>query len=108
MEEEHTLSTDPQMVEHAQRQVRAIAEAERYLTNVAARFARHDIQVEIAIPYGKAFEGIMTEIELHSVDLVIMSTHDRSGISRLISGSTAQDVLAHSPVPVLLVPPERR
>src|SRR5512143_2964366 len=42
-EEEHVLSTDPRMVEHAQGQVRAIAEAERYLAGVAGRLADQGI-----------------------------------------------------------------
>jgi nucleotide-binding universal stress UspA family protein len=39
------------------------------------------------------------------VDLVAMTTHGRSGISRLIFGSVAEQVLRHVSVPVLLVRP---
>jgi nucleotide-binding universal stress UspA family protein len=106
-EEEHLLSTDPRMVEHAQGQIRAVAEAECYLESLAKQIAEPGIQIEIAVPYATAAEGILTEIELHSADMVVISTHRRSGLSRLIGGSVAQAVLAQSPVPVMLVPPEQ-
>jgi nucleotide-binding universal stress UspA family protein len=107
-EEDHLLSTDPRMVEHAQAQVLAVAEAERYLASVAAKVAEQGLRAEGAVPYGAASEGILTEIDLRSADLVVMSTHGRSGLSRLIGGSVAQAVLARSTVPVMLVPPQRR
>lgn len=106
-EEEHVLSTDTRMVERIQGQVRAVDEAERYLQSIAARITEPGIQVEIAVPYGAPAEEILKEIEIRFADLVVMSTHGRSGVSRLIGGSVTIGVLAHSPVPVLLVPPER-
>ena len=106
-EEEHLLSTDPRMVEHMQGQVRAVAEAEAYLACVANRLAGTNIQVEVGVPYGPAAEGILTEIDLHSADLVIMSTHNRSGFSRMIGQSVTLAVIDRSRVPVMLVPPER-
>jgi nucleotide-binding universal stress UspA family protein len=107
-EEDHLLSTEPGIVERAQEQVRAVAQAEEYLANTAARLLESGLHIEVTVPFGAALEGILTEIDLHSADLVVMSTHERSGIIRLISGSVASAVLAHSPVPVLLVPPERK
>lgn len=107
-EEEHLLSTDPKMIEHAQIQVRAIAEAETYLERVACRLAKDGVQIKTAIPYGPAAEGILTEIDLYSAGLVVMATRGRSRISRMINGSVTQAVLANSPAPVLLVPPGRK
>jgi nucleotide-binding universal stress UspA family protein len=37
------------------------------------------------------------------VDLIVMSTHGRSGLSRLVYGSVAGKVLQHAPCPVFLV-----
>jgi nucleotide-binding universal stress UspA family protein len=107
-EEDHLLSVDPQMVEHTQGQVREVAEAEAYTASVAARLTGQGLRAEAAVPYGDPADGILTEIDLHAADLVVMSTHGRSGLSRLLGGSVAQAVLGRSPVPILLVPPERR
>lgn len=103
-EEDHTLSVDPLMVEHAQRQVTEVAEAERYLAGIAARLTGEGMRVETAVPYGRAADGILTEIELRKADLVVMSSHGRSGLARLIAGSVTQAVISRSPVPVMVVP----
>jgi len=36
-------------------------------------------------------------------DLIVMSTHARTGVSRLVVGSIAEEVLRHAPCPVLTV-----
>ena len=38
-----------------------------------------------------------------TTDLIVMSTHGRSGISRLVIGSVAEQVLRHAPCPVLTI-----
>ena len=86
-------------------QIRAIEEAELYLEGIAGRLAEQGVRAEVAVPYAAAAEGILTEIDVQSADLVVMCTHGRSGLGRWIYGSVAEEVLAHSPVPVLLVRP---
>ena len=41
----------------------------------------------------------------HDVDLIVMSTHGRSGISRLSSGSVTDSLIRHTMIPVLVVKP---
>lgn len=41
------------------------------------------------------------------IDLIVMSTHGRTGISRLLFGSVARDVMECIDVPVLLVQPDK-
>lgn len=103
-EEDHLLSTDPRMVEHSQRQVRAIAEAEEYLSKVAARLAEEGFLVETAVPFGGAVEGILTEVDLHAADLVVMATETKSALGGIFEKSVAFALLTRSPVPVLVVP----
>ncbi|HXH14108.1 MAG TPA: universal stress protein [Alphaproteobacteria bacterium] len=38
-------------------------------------------------------------------DLIVVGTHGRSGLTRLLFGSTAEGVVRHSPCPVVVVPP---
>jgi nucleotide-binding universal stress UspA family protein len=41
----------------------------------------------------------------HAVDVIVLSTHGRTGVRRLVLGSVAEAVLRHSTVPVLCLPP---
>ena len=86
-------------------QIRAVEEAKRYLEGIAGRLAEQGFQAKVAVPYAAAAEGILTEIDVQAADLVVMCTHGQSGLGRWIYGSVAEEVLAHSPVPVLLVRP---
>jgi nucleotide-binding universal stress UspA family protein len=47
-------------------------------------------------------EGIVTTAEERGCDLIAMASHGRRGLRRLILGSVAAEVLARSPVPVLV------
>ena len=47
---------------------------------------------------------ILTQAERLSADLIVMGTHGRSGVQRLLLGSVTEKVLRTSPVPVLTVP----
>lgn len=46
---------------------------------------------------------ILREAERLDVDLIVMATHGRTGMAHLIHGSVAEDVVRHSPTPVLLL-----
>jgi nucleotide-binding universal stress UspA family protein len=82
-------------------EVNTVQAAEEYLSRTAIDLPR--VQVETAVFYGNAREAIVEEISLRKIDLVVMATHGRSGVSRLLFGSVAAHVLAHSPEPILLV-----
>lgn len=49
-------------------------------------------------------EAIVEIARQHEVDLIVMSTHGRSGVDRWLSRSVAEQVLREAPSPVLLVP----
>lgn len=46
--------------------------------------------------------GIVQTAQTEGCDLVVLGSHGRSGVARLMLGSVASQVLAHSPVPVLV------
>ena len=48
-------------------------------------------------------ERILQTAQAHGADLIVLGTHGRSGIERLLLGSVAQSVSHHSNIPVLLV-----
>jgi nucleotide-binding universal stress UspA family protein len=51
---------------------------------------------------------ILDEARKWRADLIVMGTHGRRGVNRLLLGSDAERVLRSAPVPVLLVRPEER
>jgi nucleotide-binding universal stress UspA family protein len=49
-----------------------------------------------------AAEGIIETAKLNDCDLIVMASHGRRGLSRLLLGSQANAVVTHSTVPVLI------
>jgi nucleotide-binding universal stress UspA family protein len=79
-------------------------EAMDYLAKIAAELKRQGLKAETAIVTGKPAEAIIEYIGTHAVDMVVMATHGRSGLSRWAFGSVTDKVLHQSPVPVLVGP----
>jgi nucleotide-binding universal stress UspA family protein len=48
-------------------------------------------------------ESIIAAAKKHKSDLIVMASHGRKGIKRLLLGSETQHVLAHSALPVLVL-----
>jgi nucleotide-binding universal stress UspA family protein len=71
----------------------------------AAELRADDMEVETIVRSGEPALEILRSVRDHSVDLVLMATHGRSGLDRLFLGSVAVSVLAHCPVPILLLRP---
>ena len=53
---------------------------------------------------GKPHEFIIKEAKERDIDLIVLGTHGRSGLSRVLLGSVAQNVIGHAQCPVLVVP----
>jgi nucleotide-binding universal stress UspA family protein len=54
---------------------------------------------------GDPSEEILNYISTHGIDLVVMGTHGRKGLDKVIFGSVAERVVKSSPVPVMVVNP---
>ena len=88
----------------AEKQVGAVKDAEEYLDHTAARLAEQGIRnVETAVWYGAAAPAIVEAARVGKVDLIVMSTHGRSGFGRLMLGSVAESVLRGTETPILLL-----
>ena len=57
---------------------------------------------------GRVFELIIDEAARWGADLIVIGTHGRRGVGRLVLGSDAEQVVRLSPVPVLLVRAKER
>jgi nucleotide-binding universal stress UspA family protein len=85
-------------------QVRVVREAESYLDAVVARLREGGVkQVRTSVWYGPAAPTIVEAAEVEKVDLIVMSSHGRSGLGRLIFGSVAESVLRGTRTPILVV-----
>ncbi len=61
---------------------------------------------KMLLQHGGVWESIAAAIEKFKIDLVVMATHGREGLARLLSGSVAEEVFRQVPCPVLTVGPK--
>lgn len=86
----------------ADRELQAVTDAKVYLTGVEGRFQSAGIKVSSLTPCGHAAEKIVEHARISNCDLIVMSTHGRSGLGQFVLGSVAIKVLHVATVPVLL------
>jgi nucleotide-binding universal stress UspA family protein len=48
-------------------------------------------------------DALLSAAKKHKAELIVMASHGRRGIKRLLLGSETQQVLTHSPIPVLIL-----
>ncbi len=77
--------------------------AEAYLKDVGAQLKIEDTDISHAIVEGKVADSLADYAVNHAVDLIVMASHGRSGVSRWVMGSVAEKMVRSSCVPVLLV-----
>ena len=74
-----------------------------YLDTHAQHFAARGLAVDQRVIEGRVAATIVAEARREPGTVVVMTTHGHGGLSRLLMGSTAQDVLQRSDGPVLLL-----
>jgi len=78
----------------------------RLLESAATRVRQSGVQAETALLEslaGPAAESIVRQARKWRADLIVIGTHGRRGLKRLVLGSDAEQVVRNAPVPVLLV-----
>ena len=61
------------------------------------------VALEYRVVFGNPAEQVLANAEACRADLIVMGTHGRSGLGRLLMGSVAEQVLRKAKCPVLLV-----
>jgi nucleotide-binding universal stress UspA family protein len=85
-------------------QVAVVREAEDYLESVATRLRRDGVsRVKTSVCYSSAAKAIVEAAHMRCADLIVMSTHGRRGLRRMIYGSVAESVVRGTRTPILLV-----
>jgi nucleotide-binding universal stress UspA family protein len=97
--EAHVLpGADPIMA-----QIDAVADAEKYLAALKSELEeRGHRNVETHVWYGPPAASIIDAARLYQADLIVMTTHGRSGVGRLFYGSVAESVLRGTTIPIFL------
>jgi nucleotide-binding universal stress UspA family protein len=80
----------------------AIVRLNEYLKQIAARLARMGLMVETRMSEGNPADEIPRIGAAEQADLIVMATHNRSGVERLLLGSVAAEVLRNTNIPILL------
>ena len=101
-------TTSPQDFESFQKNAKRIEEerkssAVRYLEEVVSRVKQDGVKYKADVLVGKVADRLVDYVDANEIDLVLIATHGRSGISRWVRGSIADKVLRSSRAPVLMV-----
>lgn len=82
----------------------AIAEARTYLQGLQTKFEQQHIPTRISTLESQSVADAIIDLAIQeSVDVIVKTTHGRSGLSRWIFGNVAARVLQQAPCPVFLI-----
>jgi universal stress protein A len=85
----------------------AKAGAKAYLAKITKKLKIDFVNTKSVMAIGDPGEEILEYARKNRVDLIIMTSHAHPGIMKWLLGSTAERVVRHSPVSVLLVSPPK-
>ncbi len=77
--------------------------AEAIVRRMKARADNEGITVETAVPLGHPDEALVKAAQERQANLIVLGSHGRTGLARLLMGSTTERVIGQSPCPVLVV-----
>lgn len=92
----------PQTLDDLQAAVRR--DAVKRLEGVLTKTRKAGVRAQGLLLRGRPEEAIARAARKHSTDLLVVGTHGRTGLPRLILGSVASRIIAAAPCPVLAVP----
>jgi nucleotide-binding universal stress UspA family protein len=96
---ESALLTEGKILEEVARS------AAEYLDRIGAELRASGHRVRTIIDERPPADAILHTAEQEQADLIVMSTHGRSGLSRLMMGSIAESVLRHTHRTIMFVKP---
>lgn len=77
--------------------------AEDMITSIIKKYGKGSV-VKHFKEYGDTADGILNCSKAFNADMIVIGTHSRSGIDRLLMGSVAEHVVRNAEIPVLVVP----
>jgi len=88
-------------------QNQVLVAAEKAVDDFCEDYFKKVRNINKKIIFGNPSTEILKEIDAEGIDHVIMGTHGRKGLQHAIFGSTAENVVKKSPVPVTIINPHR-
>jgi nucleotide-binding universal stress UspA family protein len=95
------VAADPMLYDELMRM--GVDEAQAYLKTVVETVDAGPVQVDVQAVSGAPADAIVHYAEEHGVDLIVMSSHGRTGSSRWVYGSVAEKVLHHAPCATVII-----
>ena len=92
---------DPPTMERYEEAIRTVAQKRVDTVVKLAKAARVPVD-SLVTNANSTYEGIIAAAKKQKCDVIVMGSHGRSGLSKLIMGSVTQKVLAHSRIPVVV------
>lgn len=80
-------------------------EAVQLMETIESYASKESCELETVIEKGRPRTVIIEYVQTHPVDEIIIGTHGRTGVTRVLIGSVSEAILRESPVPVTVVPP---
>ena len=81
-----------------------VKKARKYLSNVAGACRADGLNVQTEVREASAPESIKAYATDNEIDLIVIGTHGRGGIQRMLVGSVTDRVIRSVGVPVLVIP----
>jgi nucleotide-binding universal stress UspA family protein len=78
-------------------------EAKDYLARLTGKLQGEGLSARGEVVSGQPAEAILNYVDKNNIDLIVMTSHGRTGISRWAFGSVADKVLRQAKIPILLV-----
>ena len=76
-----------------------------YLNGIKSKAAKTGVKCEVIMHLGdEPYKDIVSEAKKRKVNTIIMGSHGRTGLTRLLMGSVVSRVIGHAPCKVLVVP----
>jgi nucleotide-binding universal stress UspA family protein len=80
-------------------------EMRKYLEGIKARAVKSGVKCEVLLHLGnEPYKDIVAEAAKRKVSAIVMGSHGRTGLTRLMMGSVVSRVIGHAPCKVLVVP----
>ena len=93
------------MLDHVKKELEEMPD---YLESRAEPLRKTGLKVECVVLEGTPTEAIINYAHDNNIGLIAIATHGHSGIRHITMGSTAEYILKHAGLPVLMVTPQKR